>query len=779
MHEFLIFLLFGLGTGGFYALLSSGLVVAFRGSGVINFAHGAVAMYVAFQFYYLRSERSFHLPWVNVVPSKWLHFRLPVRIGLGNGSFGFWPAFLLAMFTAVLLGALMHFLVFRPLRTAAPLGKVIGSLGIMLYLQGVAILNFGTSNPQPYVVLPKGRWNNFLGLGRAMPQENVYLAGVAVLVAAGLWALFKYTRFGLATRAAAGNEKGAALLGYSPERLALTNWVISASVAGFSGIVVGDVTGPLAVTKFTPILVAALGAALVGSLSSIPIAAAAGIVLGMVEVLTSTWLRQQGWFPQWLASGVQDAIPLLVIVGVLFLRGKKLPIRGAVEEKRLPLSPRPVRVAWYVVIGPALAVIMSFIFTGTWSYALSTSLISAMVMLSFVVLTGYVGQISLAQLSLAGVAAFLLTRMESNGKISTVNPFPVSGPNLPWPLAALLGVIAAVVVGVIIGLPALRIRGVQLAVVTIAAASAIQTLYLENAKFTGLQAGSNGVVRAPTLFGVNIGAVGKHGLTDRPAFGVFCAVVLAVMAVVVANIRLGGTGRRFLAVRANERAAAAAGINVARTKILASAIASALAGIAGVMFAFQTQQVSSAGWTFFAGLGFLAYAYLGGITSINGAMIGGILAPTGLVAIFVNYHFKGFTDYVSIIGGIGLILTAISYPGGISITLQPLLRYAGNWLVHARQREWTIAARRFGPTIVVGAIVAALIWPIRNHRFKAEWMIPLGIVLSLMIRATALQIFRGVTGREAPPPSLEPAASPPPAATVAAPVDSLAGAEAR
>ncbi|MCX6021030.1 MAG: hypothetical protein NTZ05_04750, partial [Chloroflexi bacterium] len=155
------------------------------------------------------------------------------------------------------------------------------------------------------------------------------------------------------------------------------------------------------------------------------------------------------------------------------------------------------------------------------------------------------------------------------------------------------------------------IRGVQLAVVSIAAAVSLQTLYFENVKLTDLSAGSNAAVSKPTFFGLDIGSAGDRGLTDRPAFTIFCVIVLALLCVAVCNIRVGGTGRRFLAVRANERAAAAAGIEVARTKMLAFAIASAIAGVSGVMTAFQQTQIASSAWVYFGGLAFLAFAIIG------------------------------------------------------------------------------------------------------------------------------------------------------------------------
>ncbi len=131
--------------------------------------------------------------------------------------------------------------------------------------------------------------------------------------------------------------------------------------------------------------------------------------------------------------------------------------------------------------------------------AFQQTLVFGVIMLSMVVLTGYVGQISLAQMSLAGIAAFFMARMMANGEPSGSNLVPVPGPDFPWPIAALLGVAAAVVVGLLIGLPALRIRGVQLAVVTLAAAIAIQSLLLENEEITELRAGVPAFVNTPDV----------------------------------------------------------------------------------------------------------------------------------------------------------------------------------------------------------------------------------------------------------------------------------------
>lgn len=764
MNQAILFLILGLGLGSIYATLGAGLVVVYRGSGVINFAQGAMAMYCVFTFDEARRNGYLRLPWVDFLPTKWLN--VPVSIKLSDDGVSTWVALLLALSMGAVVGLLVHFLVFRPLRNAAPLGKVIGSVGVLLYVQGVAQLNFGGTGRQPESIIPDEPIHNFLGLGAAVPKNTLIAAGIALAIGLGLAALFRFTRFGLATRAAAGNEKGAVLLGYSPQKLAAINWVIATVIGAFSAIIAGPLQGSLTPIGLSALVVGALGAALLGGLRSIVVATVAGLLLGSVQGLLQFW-SSKSWFPEFFRTGIREVLPFLVIVVVLFVRGKNLPIRGTVEEKRLPLSPRPVRILPHVLVWGAVVVAAAFMFQDAGSrtvfaLALTTSLVASIIMLSMVVVTGYVGQISLAQMSLAGVAAFFMARMMADGSTTSTNPFPVSGPGLPWFVAAPLGVVAAIVIGVLLGLPAVRIRGVQLAVVTLAFAISLQTLYLENQSLTDLSAGAPANVRPASVFGIELASTGDKGQLDRPAFTIFVLVVLVLCVLAVANLRRNGTGRRFLAVRANERAAAAAGINVSRTKLLAFAIASGLAGIGGVMLGFKQNDVSSANFVYQSSIVFLAFAYLGGITSINGAIIGGLLAPAGLVTVVSNYFFHdaNLERYTAVIGGASLVFTAIIHPEGIAPFFQSIFQHFGRWLVRARAAEWAAVGKRLGPVALLGAGLGYLVWPARVDSYSKFWMPLLGAFLALFVRSIVMQVVRARRGEPAHPPPVEQAEKP-------------------
>lgn len=762
MNDIIFNLLIGLGIGALYAMLGAGLVISYKGSGVINFAHGALAMYGMFTFDTAWNRGELFLPWVDFLPTHTLN--VPVRITLdSDGAWPMVPSLILALLMATFLGAAAHFLVFRPLRNAAPLGKVIASLGLALYLQSAALLNFGNSFPQPRSVIPSDPIKNFLGLGKTYPSNAIYVVGFAILMGALMWAGYRFTRFGLATRAAAGNEKGAVLLGYSPQSLALANWIIASVTATLAVIIVGPIQGTITPIGLTALIIPALAAALIGGLRSVPIAVVGGLGLGAVQTLLD--VKRSAWFTgpalEWLQNGVRSSLPLVVIVVVLAWRGKSLPIRGTVSEQRLPRAPQPTRIYEHALVWVTLLILLAFVFENSgartrFANSLQNGIVISIIMLSIVVITGYTGQISLAQMTFAGIAAFFTARMMADGIGRGSNLVPVTGPGLPWPLAALIGVIAAVIVGVIVGLPALRIRGVQLAVVTISAGVAIQAVYFENAYITQLRAGVPAYIKEPTFFGLDIGARSGREQNEAPAFVIFGAILLAICAIAVANIRRTGVGRRFLAVRANERAAAAAGVNVSRTKLLAFALSAALAGIGGVMLGFKQVEVSSANFTYGSGLAVLSFAYLAGITSINGALLAGMVLSAGALApTFSNFMLAGtnIDRYISMLGGLAIIVTAIVHPEGVALFFAGPMRHMGNWIVGAIPGARTIRSATRGPRAIMArgvlavAIVGTAVW-LKRAQFVDD--VYLWILLTTVLVFVFTVVFARTLGPLAP-----------------------------
>jgi ABC-type branched-subunit amino acid transport system permease subunit len=296
--------------------------------------------------------------------------------------------------------------------------------------------------------------------------------------------------------------------------------------------------------------------------------------------------------------------------------------------------------------------------------------------MSLVVLVGYLGQVSLAQMSFAGVSAILLSHFGANIGIG-------------FPFTMLIASLAAVPLGIIVGLPALRVRGVNLAVVTLATAYVIDDVFTNWTGFAGGLAGIN--VRRPTLFGWNLG-IQQGNTYPRLLFGLLSLVIVCLVGLMVARLRRSPAGRTMIAVRSNERAAAAAGIDVARTKLFAFALSAWIAGIGGCLLAYQAQNVSSSAWATFNSLGLLAIVMVAGIGRISGAVIAGVmLAASGVMVTFLNVQL-GIGQYQLVVAGLALTLTAIANPNGIAANPPPPL-------VWAYRRLSAILARRFGPAI--------------------------------------------------------------------------------
>jgi branched-chain amino acid transport system permease protein len=224
----------------------------------------------------------------------------------------------------------------------------------------------------------------------------------------------------------------------------------------------------------------------------------------------------------------------------------------------------------------------------------------------------------------------------------------------------------------IVAASALRVRGVSLAVVTLAGAVAIQTFVFANPNW-GAGGGVGSPVADPTLFGVNLGAGngfrGIDGKLPSPVLGFFVLAVTVGLCLWVGNLRRSSLGQRMLAVRANERAAAAAGINVRAVKLAAFGIGAFLAGIAGVLYSYNFGSVSAARFAAFTALSLIAFAYLGGITQVSGAVFGGLITTEALMPhIFSKWILpEGKTGtYSLLLGGVALLVTLVMHPEGIA-----------------------------------------------------------------------------------------------------------------
>jgi ABC-type branched-subunit amino acid transport system permease subunit len=239
---------------------------------------------------------------------------------------------------------------------------------------------------------------------------------------------------------------------------------------------------------------------------------------------------------------------------------------------------------------------------------------------------------------------------------------------LGFPLSAIAGVAVAIAVGLLAGLPAVRVRGLTLAVTTLAASIAIEELLFRWSWFTGGAGGER--APEPRLLGLDLGISAPGDAYPRVAFGVFVLVAMVGSMTVVVNLRQGATGRRWLAVRANERAAEASGIPVAQVKLGATAVAAALAGLAGVLIAYQQQVVSAGSYAALQSLIAVAITYLAGIAVPAAALLAGALATGGLLTVVLDSISEGSSKYQFALNGLLLMVIAVRYPAGVVGTMR-------------------------------------------------------------------------------------------------------------
>ncbi|MCW2545717.1 MAG: putative transporter ATP-binding protein [Mycobacterium sp.] len=628
MTQHVVFLLLGLSSGAVFAALALGLVVTFRSSGVINFATGSIALLAAYMYADLRQGQL-----LSLIPGTSLTFDV-------GSPLAFWPAMLITLVACGLLGLGMYVIVFRPLRNAPPVARAVAALGISVIITALITARFGITGPAVQPIYPQDSWK----IGSAqVSADRVYLAITVVGVAILLSLVFRFTRFGMATRAAAESEKGAYVSGVNPDRIAAYNWILSSAVAGLAGILIAPIV-PLAPVSYTLFIVPALAAAIVGRFQYLGPAVVAGLLIGMLQ---SEGQYLQSKYPHALPqSGVPELIPLILVLVVLVVRAKPLPSRGAVLLRSLGRAPRPRHLWRTTAVSTVLGVAAVLVLQDKWREGLILSLVFGVIALSWIVVTGYAGQVSLAQLPLAGVAGFLVG--------------PLARHSLPFPISPLVAALAATLLGVIVGLPALRIRGLSVAVVTLALAYALEAVWFRNLDFVT----SSGVdIADPKLFGWNLG-IGTGAAYPRAIFGIFCVVVLVLVALGVAKLRTSKLGFQMLAVRANERSAAAAGINVVRVKLMAFAIAAFIAGLGGCLLGYKQGNVDFQSFTAIGGLALFATVYLAGITSVSGGVLAGIIASGGLLFVAVDKWLSTGAWY-DVISGVGVVMTVILNPEGI------------------------------------------------------------------------------------------------------------------
>jgi ABC-type branched-subunit amino acid transport system ATPase component/branched-subunit amino acid ABC-type transport system permease component len=603
--EILRYAVLGLGIGALYALIAAGLVTVYRGSGIVNFAQGAFVMFAGY-----------------------LDYELTTAAGLN-----FWPAMILTVAATALLGALVQLVVLRPMRNSSPLTRVVATLGVLITLQSAAALHFGYQSLSVASYLPTRSVDVLPGVPVGLNDVIIFVIGLVITVA--LWAVYRFSPFGRLTAAVAENQRATASLGRSPDTIAVTNWMIGAGLAGLAGVLIAPITF-LDPNDLALLVVPAMAAALVGGFASFPLAFVGALLIGIGESLTTRYVSNPGW---------SDSAAFLLIIAVVLIRGRGLPLRSFVLDRLAAVGSGRVRVIPLLVSYVVLMVLLGFVLPVQWILPTAVTLVAMLFCLSVLVVVGYGGQLSLAQYVIGGLAALVTAQL--------------AGGTAHWPfvLAAVVGVAVAVATGALMGIPALRTRGITLAIVTLGLGVVLFSLVLNNSSYDGGVAGIT--IDPPTLFGWSI-----NPLVYQGRYAMVCVTALFLAGLAIANVRRGASGRKLLAVRSNERAATALGISVYWVKLYAFMLAAGVAGVAGVLLAFMQSAVLPAQFDQLTSINYVTVTVVGGTGLIGGSGIGALLIPNGLFAqIFASW--PALNEWLPLIGGLSVIFVLRTNQDGL------------------------------------------------------------------------------------------------------------------
>ncbi|HTQ67795.1 MAG TPA: ATP-binding cassette domain-containing protein [Solirubrobacteraceae bacterium] len=631
MAENITLLLLGLGAGSLIALSALGLVLMYRSSGVVNFATGGIGMACSYVLWDLTR----------------------------NAGWSALPAGVVAVAFGAALGVITYVLVMVLPRAGSNLTRVIATLAVLIILDSVAQLRYG---PNPLWVgqfLTSGSVN--FGGGIAIPTSRLILLGTAVSLTLSLTVIYSRATFGIATTALSERPRTLAALGWRTGWIGAINWGVGGALAGLAGVLLAPIIGVF-IGNGTALTVAVLAAALIGGLRSFPLTLAGGMVIGMLQSLCG--VHDLG------VPGLADAIPFVAIIGVVVLRGRRLPLRSFVGERLPRIGSGEIRIEW-VVAGTAVVVaLVGWVLNDNGAAALTTSLLAAIPLLSLTVLLGYAGQMSLAQVTLSGVGGLIAARLAANV-------------GLPFPAVLLLAMLSTVPAGLVVGLPSARTRGISVAVTTLGLAVAIQALIFTNESISGGQAG----IALPnagsfSVFGMDFDAF-LH--VDRFAYLVLGFVL--VLAVLVANLRRGASGRRMIAVRGNERAAAGLGVNVVTTKLWAFGIAAAITGLGGALAVYSAPTAIFTDASVLDNLTAVGYSVVGGAGSVLGALFASTLEPAGIGNAALDSIFGVGPVTMALIGAALLLFTIIAAPDGMATATVQALSGLGRRLPTRRRRS--------------------------------------------------------------------------------------------
>ncbi len=583
MQDFIRYVILGIPIGCVFALVAVSLVLTFKTSGVFNLAFAAQA-YLAAAVYY-----DVH------VRHEW-----PII-----------PAFIFVVFViSPLFGFILDRFVFRWLRGASPIGKLVSALGLLVAVPQIIQIWLGKS--QTFGVT--GIWwddNALYHFGDyTVDGRQMAIVVSVVVVVLLLGALFRWTAIGLQMRAVVESPRLTELAGVNADRASSAAWMLSSAMAGLAGVLLAPFSASLNVGDFSVLLVSAIAAAAFARLTSIPMALLGGIVLGIAQQLLKGYLPPASV----VAQGLKPALPFAVLFLLLLfwpgLRNRREatdPLAGAdppppslASGARSALFTRSTHILGVLFVG--FAIYMALVRADAfWLSLLTLTLVYSVIFLSITVITGMGGQISLCQATFAGI-----------GALTTAQLVSALGANVI--LGMLVGAVVAAAVGALLAIPVLRLAGIYLSLATLAFALMFENVLVP----IGWIGGGVSPVRVPRP------VIGPFDLSNNKSFFVFCLIVLVIVSVLVIFVRRGTTGHYLDALRGSETAAQSIGINPAKAKIIAFALSAGIAGLGGGLLSMKTGLADPRMFGYFFGFVFVVVVVSTAARTVEGAINAGM-----------------------------------------------------------------------------------------------------------------------------------------------------------
>ncbi|MEO5874220.1 MAG: ATP-binding cassette domain-containing protein, partial [Streptosporangiaceae bacterium] len=617
MTELAGYILSGLVTGAIFAVMASGLTLSYSATGVFNFAHGTIGFVSAL-----------------------LYFELTTGAGL--------PAWLAGLITvggfAPLLGYVLHRLMFRGLATAGETPQIVATIGLTIALPALGLwlvelfdfqpVNEGAS-PRGLGPQPAHTWQPLDGV--TLDSDQLVTFVLAAVAALALWIVMRHTPLGLRMRATVDSRDLAEQRGISADASSAQAWMLSSVLAALAGVLAVPTLG-LDQTAFTVLLFTAATAAVFGRLSSIPWTFAAGLALGVVQNLVAGYAD----FAEQV-TGLRTAVPaLLLFAGLVVLNRSRSRVAGSIASDAPPPDyladlPRWRRVLPWSAGIVALLVFVLFFASGYWAGLIAAGLVLSLIFCSFVVVTGIGGMVNMAQATFAALAALTAGLAVDKG--------------LPFPVAVLLGMLAAMAAGLIVALPSLRLGGKVLALATLALGLLADQVLFQ------IDAFSNGTLgwKFPAV------TIGSTDTNDPRTRVVLLLVIIGLVGLLIRNLERSPSGRAILAVRSAPTAAQVIGVSAVRTKLILFTVASAIAGLGGVLYATFAGQIYTTDLRLSLGFVWLAVVVLQGVRRIEGAVLGGLIIG---VAPEVLSYVTTSSQVESILFGLGGVILA-KHPDGV------------------------------------------------------------------------------------------------------------------